>query len=101
LDDIQQLFGYSIIIESVQLTESGDAIVEARKERPLQLSEDALSTTDISRIDLSLTVSSIDDLDAMLENLESFYGNGLTSARVSNTKRLNTGEYLVRFILTL
>jgi len=101
IDDVQKLFSYTLDVENIDLSENKTAIVSARKNGDIVISETQALATDITELTLELKLPSSLELKETVDNLRSFLGHGLTSADVKESFKLDDEEgYQVNFTLT-
>jgi hypothetical protein len=100
IEDAQQLFGFSITIESIDIDKEGTVSITARKEQEITLSQDKAFSTNIKELNLSVIVPSSFELEDTIDTLLSFEGQGLASVVVTSTQLTDDGEYQVDFSIT-
>lgn len=101
IDDVQKLFGYSLLIDSISINPDGTVSVKAQKQQELRLPEEKILITNIKKIELALKVGSSEELKEVIDNLRIFHGAGLSGATVSSTKRLDDGGYEVNLLIAI
>ena len=100
ISDAQQLFGFSIAIESISIEKSGTVSVDARKVSDITLSQEQVFSTNIAELNLTLTVPNSAELKDTIDTILGFEGQGLSSVVVTSTSLTEEGEYEVVFSIT-
>lgn len=100
IEDAQQLFGFSIAIESINIEKAGIVSVEARKVSDITLSQEQAFTTNIEEMNLTVLVPTSFELEDTIDTLLGFEGQGLSSVIVTSTSLTEEGEYAVVFSIT-
>jgi len=101
IDDIQKMFSYTLEIESIELNEDKTATVVANKTGNIVISESQALATDIEELELQLKLPSSEELQETVDNLRSYLGQGLRSADVKESFKLEEESgYQVNFSLT-
>ncbi|MCR4263830.1 MAG: hypothetical protein NUV98_03900 [Candidatus Roizmanbacteria bacterium] len=100
IEDAQQVFGFSIAIESISIEKNGVVNVEARKVSDITLSQEQAFATNIAEMNLTVLVPTSAELEDTIDTLLGFEGQGLSSVIVTSTTLTEEGEYAVVFSIT-
>ena len=100
IEDAQQLFGFSIAIESISIEKTGVVSVEARKVSDITFSQEQAFATNIAEMNLTVIVPTSVELEDTIDTLLGFEGQGLSSVIVTSTSLTEEGEYAVVFSIT-
>ena len=100
IEDAQQLFGFSIAIESIDIEKSGVVNVTARKVSDITLSEEQAFSTNIRELNLTIIVPTSFELEDTIDTILGYEGQGLSSVVVTSTQLTEEGEYQVEFAIT-
>ncbi|MBI4130600.1 hypothetical protein HY468_04740 [Candidatus Roizmanbacteria bacterium] len=102
LSDLDILFGHSIAIDSVAISESGVVQMSAKKiAEVITFAEEQAFSTKIQEINLKLEVGNSSEFQETVDNLKSFQGKGLSEASVLSSELTETGTFNIVFHLVL
>lgn len=93
INDVSNLFSQTIDISEMQIAETGEINVTAKKSQELIIDPSYQLKSTISMLKLTLTINSSDELAEIIRNITAFKAQGLISASVGGVERLEDGGY--------